>query len=101
MEFEPENPGMLNLLSTMDQFRRTAADFLTLDLKTALTFAEIARTSTNPETKGRNAQNAVRAYSSVTELLKRAHLSEEDAQTIFELRSELRDRLAALGVVID
>lgn len=88
---------MVDILSAIDQLRRTGAEFLKIDLATALTFAEIARTSTEPERRERNRRNAARAYRGVSELLRRANLTPDEAEEIAKLTAELKQKLQTLG----
>ena len=78
-----------------ERMNRASADFLKIDVETALTFAHIARQTADAARKQRNREAALRAYSTVTRMMERVKLSEEDMRTLAlgleQLRSELRE----------
>src|SRR5215469_12164008 len=79
------------------ELSRNAVDFLSLDIETAFTFINVARTATEPEKKLRNQDHARRAYDKVGELAKRLPLSPEQYRHIAEQRSKLKAELETLG----
>jgi hypothetical protein len=72
-------------------------EFLLADLDAALTFLDVAKTTTNEETRKRNFQNARHAYDTVVELMQKVTLNDEQNEEIQEKLTLLRTRLAAAG----
>jgi hypothetical protein len=87
--------------SMQDWMRSSAAnnrvEFLLTDLDTALTFLDIARTTTNEETRRRNFENARRAYDTVIQLMQRVPLDDAQNEFIQGKLTLLRMRLEAAG----
>lgn len=75
----------------------SGADFLRTDLETALTYVNIARTSTNPQTVERNYRHAREAYDLVSRLLPQIKSAAPQRQTIEQKLAQLRARLEAAG----
>ena len=78
---------------------RASADFLKIDVQTALTFVNSARQTSDPDRKRRNREAARRAYQTVTKLMKRVNLNEEDMRTLVRGLEQLRSELEQLGEV--
>ncbi len=91
---------MVDIVSTIEELRQTGAQFLQTDLRAALTFTDIARTSEVNGTRERNVQNAAKAYASVCRLIPKLRLLPQQATPVEELRLELRRRLEELGVTV-
>jgi len=85
------------LLAIRSRFNRVGADFLKVDLDTALTFAAIASESRDPEKKQRNRRSARKAYDTVVRLRAKMDLSGSDARIIAAGLERLRWELAQLG----
>ena len=88
-------PTTEELLATRELVNRAAVDFLKVDVETALTFLFSARNTDDKARQKRNRKAARRAYDTVTKLMRRVKLSDQDARTIIvgleQLRSELQD----------
>jgi hypothetical protein len=86
-------------LDTRDRVNRASAEFLKLDVQTALTFLHIARTTSDLERQQRNRLAARHAYHTVLKLMQRTKLSEEDARTVALGVEQLKSELEGLGEV--
>ena len=90
-------PTIDELLASRDRADRVSADFLKVDVATALTFTGIALTANNPERKTRNRRAARRAYETVLHLMPRIQLSEGDAEDLNRNLKRLKSELRSLG----
>ena len=88
-----------DLLASRDRLNRASADFLKIDLQTALTFLHIARHTEDVARQERNREAARRAYNTVLRLMKRVKLNEEDTRTIVLGLEQLKSELQELGEV--
>jgi hypothetical protein len=80
-------PTVDALLAAKEQSNRVGADFLKVDLETALTFVQVALTTEDLATRERNRKSARGAYDTVLKFTKKLHLSESD---VTELKRDLR-----------
>ena len=78
---------------------RLGLEYLISDMDLALTFLQIAATSSDRETRERNRKNARKAYETVLHFLPRLDPTAEERQTIEEKLAALRTRLQALGEI--
>lgn len=76
---------------------RAALEFLLTDLDLAMTFLDLADTSTIPETVQRNRHNARRAYDAVLHHLPKLVLTISERQAIEKKLSVLRMRIETAG----
>lgn len=77
---------------------KNAAEFLCVDLDTALTFAQMASSSArNPEARLRNRKNARTAYDTVMRLKEKVTLSPEESALMGEKLDALKRILLELG----
>jgi hypothetical protein len=83
--------------SAPGNFERVRADFLKIDLQTALTFSGIALQTTDPAKKQRTTRTARRAYDVITRFLQRTSLTREDARLVAHNLEKLRYELRELG----
>ena len=81
--------------------QRIAVQFIIAELNVALTFLDVAETTGIEETRSRNEQHARSAYDTVLRLLPRVSPLEEELPTLHAKLAELRDRIHALGFVVD
>jgi hypothetical protein len=72
-------------------------DFLIVDLDTALTFMDVADTTTIDETARRNHKNARKAYDTVLRLLRDLRPTRDQRKIIEDKLMLLRARLEAAG----
>jgi len=86
-------------LAWRERLNRASADFLKIDLQTALTFLNSARNTTDFDRQKRNREAARRAYDTVARLMERVNLNERDARTIVVGLEQLRSELQELGEV--
>src|SRR5215469_9950215 len=92
-------PTVDELLASRERMNRASAQFLKLDLQTALTFVGIARQTRDQVRKKRNCMAARRAYDTVVRLADKVPLEVEDRQTVSRGLKRLRTELEALGEV--
>lgn len=88
---------MDELLASREEINRSAANFLKIDLQTALTFVKIARTTGDDSRKRRNCRAARKAYSTVAKLVPKVSLNAEDSRIVRQGLAELKNALDALG----
>lgn len=79
---------------------RASAEFLKIDLETALTFVKIARQTPDDVRKKRNCRAARRAYETVMRFIPKVELNPQDAQVITLALNQLRSDLEALGEAV-
>lgn len=81
-----------------EKLSRTAAEFLSTDIDSALIFIGLARSEhDDSEKKFRNQRNARKAYDKIRELFPRLGLSPEEQSKINQKLSYLKSELQALG----
>ena len=83
-------------LSPFSDADHWSLELLMSDLDLALTFLQVAGTSSDTETRERNRQNARKAYDTVLYFLPRLHPTAQERQKIEEKLSILRTHLQAL-----
>lgn len=89
---------MRNLMKLHAEFNRNGVDFLSTDLDTALTMAEIALGARgDSEKRLRNTRNARRAYNAVLYFSKRVTLTSRKERELGEKLSRLQAALQELG----
>jgi hypothetical protein len=76
---------------------RASVEFLKIDVEMALTFVQNARQTSDLARRERNCEAARRAFYTVTSLMNRVKLSEEDIQTVTIGLQKLRSELEQLG----
>jgi len=92
-------PTADEFLASRERLNRASADFLKIDLQTALTFLHIARHTTDVARQERNREAARRAYDTVVKLMKRVKLNADDTRTIVLGLEQLKSELQELGEV--
>ena len=90
---------MDEILASGERVNRAAAEFLKLDVQTALTFLFTVRSSEDETRRVRNRKAARRAYDTVVKLMKRVKLSEEDTRKLQVGLEQLRSELEEVGEV--
>jgi len=88
---------MDELLATRNRLNRASADFLKVDVQTALTFTGIALQATDPVKRQRNQRSARNAYDTVLRLIGKVQLSESDARVLGSNLERLKSELRELG----
>jgi hypothetical protein len=95
------NSTIEQILASNDQLNRTSADFLKVDLETALTFSGIALENKDvkyaEEKRRRNQFNARRGYDTILHLMKKLPLTERDAEFVGRNLQRLKLELQELG----
>lgn len=88
--------------SLQDDLNKNAADFLRIDLDTALTLARIASEAPEgSERRSRNIRNARVAYETVSRFRTKTETNPEEDEEIKEKVSRLRTALERLGESFD
>jgi hypothetical protein len=85
------------LLSTRARMNRANADFLKVDLETALTFAKIARETDDKSTKKRNQGAARKAYDTILKMLSKVDWTAGDSRVVKLGLDRLKVELEVLG----
>ena len=70
----------------IEETNRIGSDFLKIEAEAALTFVQVAETSTSPENRARNYANALLGYRTLLRYLPRVVLTPKEA---FEIREKL------------
>ena len=92
-----DRPTVDQLLASRERMNRASAEFLKIDVETALTFANIARQAHDSARKERNCRAARKAYDTVAKLFRKVNLNDVDRQTVIDGLLQLRKELEALG----
>jgi len=87
------------LLANGREFNRVTADFLKVDVATALTFTEIALQTSDSIKKRRNRRSARKAYDSIVRLAKKVDLTPDDGELLSRNLERLKSELQTLGEV--
>jgi len=90
-------PTMDDYLACLHRMNRASAEFLKIDVEMALTFVQNARQTSDLIRRKRNRHAARRAFYTVTNLMKRVKLNEEDLRTLALGLEQLRSELEELG----
>jgi hypothetical protein len=92
--------------ATMDQIHATrnelnqkSADFLKVDIETALTFSNLALQTYDPIRKRRNRVNARKGYDTIVRFMAKVPLVEEDVRYLSNKLEQLKSNLQILGEV--
>jgi hypothetical protein len=93
-----KRPTIDQFLAVNIELNRTRAEFLKVDVQTALTFAAIALQSENDLGKRRrNQRNARRGYDTILRLVQKVSLNEADAEMLTRNLGRLKSELQELG----
>ena len=98
-KYAAPKPTIDELLASRSRLNRVSADFLKVDIETALTFASLALQTGNSEKKQRNCRAARKAYDTVVSLIDRVTLDQNDAQFLSRNLRRLKSELVQLGEV--
>jgi hypothetical protein len=92
-------PTVDELLATRDRMNRASADFIKIDVETALTFAKIARDADNATRRTRNQRAARKAYDTILKLLSKVDWTAEDGRVVEKGLDRLKAELKMLGEI--
>lgn len=92
-------PTFDEFLANARRFNRASADFLKLDVQTALIFTGIALQTDDSVKRRRNQRSARKAYDSVLKLAKKVQLTDEEIQTLSRNLDRLKFELQTLGEI--
>ena len=81
-----------------EESNKVGAEFLIVELDTALTFLDVAETTTSEESRQRNLKNAEVAYQTALRLAPRLMLMRDQKEAVSQRLAELKNRLEQLGV---
>jgi hypothetical protein len=90
-------PTVNDLLASRERMNRASAEFLKIDLQTALTFVKIAQETRDEIRRKRNCVAARKAYETVMRLVPKVELNAQDAQVVTLGLNKLRSDLEGLG----
>ena len=91
------NPTVDEFLNFGIEFNRTKLNFLKIDVETGLTFTGLALQTPDSTKKQRNLRSARKAYDTITGLIDRVDLSNDDAQILARKLKRLKSELQDLG----
>ena len=90
-------PTVDELLAARTRANRVNVDFLKVDLKTALTFSEVALKTDDPVKRRRNCNAARKAYDTILRLMPKVALTEAEADLLTDNLARLKSELQSLG----
>jgi hypothetical protein len=90
---------MDEILASRNRLNQASAEFLKIDVETALTFSQIARESQDSWKRQRNRDNARKGYETILRLIDKVNLTDDDARFLADRLEELRFNLRILGEV--
>jgi hypothetical protein len=90
---------MDGIRASRDELNQRSADFLKVDVETALTFSTIAMQTYDPARKQRNRKNARKGYDTILRFMSKVPLGEEDAHYLSGRLQQLKSNLQNLGEV--
>ena len=90
-------PTVDELLATRAGANQANADFLKVDLNTALTFSEAALKTEEPVKKRRNCDAARRAYDTILRLMPKVALTEAEGSLLSQNLARLKSELESMG----
>ncbi len=93
-------PTADQFVATRERMNRVSADFLKVDVETALTFASNALNTEDGVKKERNRKAARKAYDTVLRLAQKIELTDKEANTLNRGLEKLRADLLALGEAV-
>jgi hypothetical protein len=88
---------MPDIRNTIASSTRTQIQFLLIDIDSAFTFLNYARTTTNTESRVRNQRNARTAYDAVARLASRPNLSGSNVSIVWDRLADLKRALELFG----
>jgi hypothetical protein len=81
-----------------EESNKVGAEFLVVELDTALTFLDVAETTTSEESRARNRKNAELAYKTALRLMPRLMLVADQRVAVNQRLTQLKSRLEKLGI---
>ena len=93
-----QRPTVDELLASRERMNQAGADFLKVDLETALTFVKIARNTSDRARRGRSATAAKKAYDTILKLVDKIELSTHDERILTRGLRKLRSELEKAGI---
>jgi hypothetical protein len=80
-----------------DQFESNQLQFLLIEVDTAITFCDVAKTSADPDRMRRNIANARTAYDTLLKFIGRAHFDAASKREFDQKFARLQSLLRGLG----
>jgi hypothetical protein len=93
-------PTIEELQRAETKFNRAGTEFLKVDVATALTFADTALSTDDPDKRQRNRKSARKAYDTVLRMAQKVTLREHDAQELKDGLQKLNAKLRQLGEAV-
>jgi len=81
-----------------EESNKVGAEFLVIELDTALTFLDVAETTTSEESRIRNRKNAEVAYKTALRMAPRVMLVAPQKEAVNERIAKIKSRLEKLGI---
>jgi hypothetical protein len=97
--YKEAREAMDQVHATRNEMDQKSADFLKVDVVTALTFSKIAMETFDTVKKQRNRKNARRGYDTIVRLMHKVPLAEEDVRYLSDHLQQLKSNLQNLGEV--
>ncbi len=85
----------------IEKSHRIGVEFLLTDMRTGMTFLDIAEVTHSAEIRDRNRANAQLVYDTVVRIMPRLSPTEEERRNLEDRLSELRKRLIEVGYAPD
>lgn len=80
-----------------EQFETNQVQFLLIEVETAMTFCDVAKTSADPDRMSRNIANARTAYDTLLKFMDRVHFDANSKKEFDYKFARLQDLLRDLG----
>lgn len=90
-------PTAAEVLALREQLNRARAEFLKVDLQTAMTFVKVARQTSDDSRKKHSCQAARRVYDTVKNRAPKVTLTATQSQLVNRRLAHLKTELQALG----
>ncbi len=98
---ERRDPLTESIHQVMEKSHRVGVEFLLTDLRTGMTFLDLADVTHSAAIRERNRNNARVVYDTVLRLMSRLSPTEEERSNLEDRLSELRKRLIEVGYAPD
>jgi hypothetical protein len=98
---ERRPPLIDSIHQVLEKSHRVGVEFLLTDMRTGMTFLDIAEVTQSSEVRDRNRRNARLAYDTVVRIMSRLSPTAEERSNLENGLSELRQRLIAVGYAPD
>jgi hypothetical protein len=97
--YQSTRAALDGIRTTQAEMNQKSADFLKIDVETALIFSKIALESYDSAKKQRNRKNARKGYDTILRLKQKVVLGEDDVRYLSGQLQQLKSNLQSLGEV--